>query len=232
MTFQIPTVREGNAKLYDQFFTKEEHAIDCVKFFAGATTHDINKFDCVVEPSFGKVAFLKAMVSDANFDPSKLLFVDLDAKDERYRQDFLAFDHDRIAELKSKSCLTIGNPPFGKNASLAVAFFNKAAEYSSVIAFIVPRTFFKTSLINKLDKRFVLAAHVMLPEEVFMFEGKSYSVPCVFQVWTRGTREHIREAKETDDFKFVDKFHGDFGIRRCHRKRKKIRSRCCFCKTR
>ena len=37
-------------------------------------------------------------------------------------------------------------PPFGKVSSLAIRFFNKCAQFSDVIAFIIPRTFNKVSV--------------------------------------------------------------------------------------
>ena len=61
-----------------------------------------------------------------------------------------------------KSCLTIGNPPFGKNSSLAISFFNKAAEFSDIIAFILPQTFSKDSVKNRLNLSFFLIMEVIL----------------------------------------------------------------------
>lgn len=39
--------------------------------------------------------------------------------------------------------VVVGNPPFGRNSSLAIRFFNKAACGAEIIAFIVPRSFKK-----------------------------------------------------------------------------------------
>jgi len=52
--------------------------------------------------------------------------------------------------------LTVSNPPFGRNNSLSIPFFNHAAQFSSHIVFIVPRSWRKWSVQNKLDRNFHL----------------------------------------------------------------------------
>lgn len=54
------------------------------------------------------------------------------------------------------SAVTVSNPPFGRNNSLSVPFFNHAAKYSELIVFIVPRSWRKWTVQNKLDRRFHL----------------------------------------------------------------------------
>ena len=89
-----------------------------------------------------------------------------------------------------------GNPPFGKNASLAVQFFNHAAGFANCIAFIVPRSFLKPSVENRLDLRFEKVEQFPLAQPAFEFEGEDRSVPTVWQVWCRiscaGTRPKVR----------------------------------------
>jgi hypothetical protein len=50
----------------------------------------------------------------------------------------------------------VTNPPFGRNNSLSIPFFNRAARYADVIAFIVPRSWRKWSVLNRLDDSFEL----------------------------------------------------------------------------
>ena len=61
-----------------------------------------------------------------------------------------------FGDVVSAACLAhdLGNPPFGKNCSLAIKFFNKAAEFADLIAFIIPRTFKRISIQNKLNLNF------------------------------------------------------------------------------
>jgi len=226
-------VRGSQPREFDQFFTQPSLARACVANLASLLTVPLTFFDTILEPSFGDGAFLEALYDVSVFQP-KLKFVDIDAKEICYRADFLK---DNIIDKNSfhttsppkKTCLTIGNPPFGKNANLAIAFFNKAALFSDVIAFIVPKTFKKASLVNKLDRNMFLIKEKKVRKDGFIFEGEIYNVPCVFQVWVhanfdklihnRDFSQRLRELKpvisETPDFIFVKPLENpDIAIRR------------------
>lgn len=58
--------------------------------------------------------------------------------------------------INSKNVLTVSNPPFGRNNALAIPFFNHAAKFSDYIVFIVPRSWRKWSVQNRLDTHFHL----------------------------------------------------------------------------
>ena len=199
----------------DQFFTKPELALKCVNEIEDILSIRLNEFDLIVEPSAGNGAFVDA-ISSLIDNESKLIYMDIDSKDKKFRHDFLKYD----LQKGDKKCITIGNPPFGKNSSIAIQFFNKAAKYSDVIAFILPRTFCKVSVQNKLDQNFFQVYEKRIPETGFMFEGKSYNVPCVFQIWVNtkfvnfidqslsnwesgDKRPIIPSISETHHFKFV-----------------------------
>jgi hypothetical protein len=128
-------------------------------------------------------------------------------------------DRKRRMDQEMKLCLTVGNPPFGKNACKAIQFFNKAANFSSVIAFVVPRTFCKAGTQDRLDRHFFLAAQRPMEDDAFVYEGKAYNVPCVFQVWINMLYPWLHTASitnplkirpihtkllKTDDFTFVN----------------------------
>jgi len=242
-------VRGGNARQFDQFFTKQDVANECVTWLAGNLSMQIADFDTILEPSFGAGAFIKALelVDVKESNNNKLMFVDIDASDANHRADFLHDEvilpennHDSILGKRKDGnrdgrqkpkCLTIGNPPFGKNSSLAVAFFNRAALFSAVIAFIVPKTFRKASIQDRLDRHFVLLKEHELGPNGFLFENESYSVPCVFQIWIHTahldiSKEHVDcpldamrplapRLTETPDFAFVSpESQPDIAIRR------------------
>lgn len=84
---------------------------------------------------------------------------------------------------KLKRINVVGNPPFGKNASKAVKFFNQAAMFARIIAFIVPRSFEKDSIMNRLNRDFHLIHISQLPKNSFSFENQIVDVPCSFCVW-------------------------------------------------
>ena len=78
----------------------------------------------------------------------------------------------------------IGNPPFGRVSSLAIKFFNHAAKWSNVIAFIIPRTFRKISVQNKLDEMYHLVYDEEIPNNPCCF-SPPMMVKCCFQIWEK-----------------------------------------------
>lgn len=179
----------------DKFYTSADVAALCASIFAK------HKLDGpTVEPSAGSGAF--APWSDIMFDI-------LPESPNITQADFLALD-----STKYKNYL--GNPPFGKNSSLAKKFFNHAANGKGVIGFILPRTFRKVSTQNAINLNFHLVEDVLLPPRSFTLAGKPYAVPCVFQVWVwkADPREKILLPTSHPDFSFVSPPECDFSIRR------------------
>jgi hypothetical protein len=117
----------------------------------------------------------------------------------------------------ARPVITEGNPPFGKNSSLAIKFFNQAARFSQVIAFVVPMTFRKESVHARLDTRFMLVHDEVLAPNSFVFEGRPYDVPCCFQIWVRSDDERrpVKTAPlEHPDFSFVTRVDASLAFRR------------------
>ena len=174
----------------DQFYTKPE-TVDRVLPLV-----DCSLFDYVVEPSAGAGDFLRRLPKATRVG------LDLEPADPEIKKgDFFDFK-----PATTENVLTIGNPPFGKNSSLAVKFFNHAASFSDSIAFIVPRTFRKPSIINRLNQNFHLVRELILPLNSFYTpEGEDYEVPTVFQVWEwkPELREKIVRLQSHSDFEFV-----------------------------
>lgn len=188
----------------DQFYTEKSIAKKCYKKVL--ELYPNKKFSLFFEPSAGTGAFYN------QFPVKKRLGIDLDPKcNGVLQQDFFKF----IAPT-NESIITIGNPPFGKNASLAVKFFNKAAEFSDVIAFIVPKTFQKKSLQNRLHLNFHIRFNEDLPKDSFVLGGAPYNVPCCFQIWERTlSKRRVRKVSlDNDFFFFVKKNEADFAVRR------------------
>jgi len=191
------------AKELDQFYTNPEIAIKCYQALEKLINLE-NYF--LIEPSAGSGSF-----SDLFHSNSMALDID-PKKDYIIKQDFFNF----IPPETDKEILTIGNPPFGKNSSLAIKFFNKSATFSKYIAFVIPKTFKKVSVINKLNNNFHLLKEIDIPINSFIYEGEEYSVPCLFQIWEykRNKRDKIAILKTSDYFNFTTKENADFAIRR------------------
>ena len=175
----------------DQFYTKDPVA----KYFFNVVsgTLDLNDFDLILEPSAGKGSFFKLFPID------KRIGLDLDPKfDGIIKQDFFQYQFQ-----ENKRYLVIGNPPFGKNNTLAVKFFNYAAKFSNAICFIIPRTFKRISIQNQLDLNF----HLIYTKDLSVnccFEPKM-AAKCCFQIWVKKNelREIIKYPTTHPDFQFI-----------------------------
>lgn len=132
--------------------------------------------------------------------------------------DFLSFDiepkHQKVAKgnfleakITAKDAVTISNPPFGRNNSLSIPFFNKAADHSEFICFIVPRSWRKWSVINRLDQRFHLIADhdikIDYEDELGEKLSKRSSLATCFQIWQR--KEILRPKYSVADNGLIEK---------------------------
>lgn len=153
----------------DKFYTKPCVAKRCIDAI------DWTKWDLVVEPSAGNGSFFKQI------PVTEKIGLDIKPDDDSIvAQDF--FDYRPPSE--KSNVLVIGNPPFGKVSSSAVKFFNHAAQWSNCIAFIIPKTFRRISIQNKLNLNFHLTLDEDIPMKPCSFEPPM-SVKCCFQIWER-----------------------------------------------
>lgn len=188
----------------DKFYTKAdlaERLISCI---------DISKYGCVVDPCCGDGAFYSNISH-----PNKVGMDILPHIEGVATQDFLEWDHSAIG-LPPSQVLVLSNPPFGKQGSLAMKFVNKSALFADTIAFILPLSFSKQSVKNRIPEYFHLSHEEILPPGSFLLDGEPYDVKCVFQVWER--RAEIREkvfAEGEVGFRYTkDKKSADISVRR------------------
>lgn len=195
----------------DKFYTKNEIVVKCMKFLKTFLNENYKKYldeYILVEPSAGNGAFVKY------FEKKKYNYLAYDIAPE-YKEiiefDSLELDANILDEhvdewydIKDKKYFTIGNPPFGKNSSQAIKFFNICAKFSWYIAFIVPRTFKRVSVQNQLDKNFHLIDQFDLSLKPCCFEPKM-DAKCCFQIWEwkEEIREKIIYKKTHPDFSFI-----------------------------
>lgn len=204
--------KERVSKELDQFYTRPEIAKYCIEKFL--TISDFNNFDVILEPSAGKGSFYNLLPNE------KRLGIDIEPKAEGIiKQDFFTF-----TPIIDKKYLVIGNPPFGRVSSLAVKFFNKASDFCDMIAFIIPRTFNKVSVQNRLNLNFHLVYNEDLPLKPCSFEFSEHSsgrrepemtAKCCFQIWVKGSSKRLLIIQETEhpDFSFVKPEEADFAMR-------------------
>jgi len=185
----------------DKFYTK----IDTAKYLINKV--DISSFDVVIEPSCGSGSFYNQI------EHKSKIGVDIAPEMKGViSHDFLTLD----PKVNNKNVLAIGNPPFGKQGSLAMKFINKSAEYCSQIAFILPISFMKDSYKNRIPDYFHLVSEEILDENSFELNGDDFSVKCCFQIWEK--RDYVREKiKKIDAIGFEytkDKSLADLSVRR------------------
>jgi hypothetical protein len=178
----------------DTFMTKPSLAVRLYEVTKMKIAEHEISFDRWLEPSAGDGAFYTLL-------PEGSLGIDIEKRIEGViEHDFLSF-----TDFGNHTFCTIGNNPFGKNASLAIRFFNHAARVSNAIALILPRTFRKASVQNKLDPYFHLIHEEVVPDNSFLHMGAEVDVPCVFQIWQKRKtkRPHIATRYRGDNLEFL-----------------------------
>lgn len=203
---------ENLARQRDQFYTQLDVAKDCVQILRKEIKIDNPIY---LEPSAGTGSFLLALKNE------KVLAYDIDPKYPDIKLlDFLTLDEKRLkVDLLLEdlvNIVTIGNPPFGKNSSLAIKFFNHAANFSQVIAMILPATFEKESIQKRLDRSMHLVRTIKLNNDLFLFNDKLVKVPTVFQIWEKKSNKRVIDTvkKTSDYFSFVKREEANFAIQR------------------
>jgi hypothetical protein len=156
----------------DKFYTLPHIASKCLT--ALAAQYQWSTWDLVVEPSAGNGSFFTQIPT------GKKIGIDiLPEHTGLIKQDFLTYTPSTHGQI-----LVVGNPPFGKVSSLAIKFFNHAAQWATVIAFIIPRTFRRISVQNKLHLHFHLVYDEEIPQEPCAFSPPMMA-KCCFQIWEK-----------------------------------------------
>ena len=198
----------------DKYYTKDivvEYCLNLVKQHI-----QINTDDLIIEPSAGNGSFIMGIKLLTN----NFKFYDLEPDNaEIIKQDYLKYNHEPLVsnsiEQPNKIHI-IGNPPFGRQSSLAIKFIKKSCEFGDSVSFILPKSFKKDSLKKSFPLNFHLIFEMDLPEKSFLVDGIEHDVPCIFQIWEkRTTTRIINEKLEPLHFMFVNKTENpDISFRR------------------
>lgn len=194
----------------DKYYTKEATVNYCIDFIKKYLDIDYEN-DMIIEPSAGDGAF----ISQIKLLTKNNLFIDIQPENnEIEKQDYLNLD----VSFKSKyrKIHLIGNPPFGRQSSMAINFIKKSADFCDSISFILPKSFKKDSLKNHFPLSFHLIIEIELPDKSFLVDGNEYNVPCIFQIWEKKVEPRKKIEKiEPVNFKFVNKIEPhDISFRR------------------
>lgn len=151
--------------------------------------------DVILDPNVGDGAFFKMLPKDKRLGIDACPTID-GVKD-------ISFLHEFSPEL-GKTYAVIGTPPFNRSNKEAIRFFNKAAEFAEVIAFIVPRNFNRITVQNmlSLDMHLQYSVNLTLKKEYF---HPSLKKRVCFQVWIRQTvpRKQVPMPEFHKDFVFL-----------------------------
>jgi hypothetical protein len=183
----------------DKFYTIPAISSNCINTIGSKYNWD--NWDLVVEPSAGNGSFLLQIPTDKKIGidilPEHPDIIEMDFFD--YRPHPL-----QLPCIGNSNILVIGNPPFGRVSSIAVKFFNHSAEWASVIAFIIPKTFRRVSIQNRLNRMFHLVYDDDIPSEPCSFTPPMQA-KCCFQIWEKKEepRDIIKLSNKHDDWEFL-----------------------------
>lgn len=189
----------GNTRVTgkEQFYTPSDLAHTLVEYvektvgtIAGRT---------ILEPAGGTGSFIDAVKARG---AKKVISFDIEPLfDEVLLGDFLE------QQVIETGLITISNPPFGRNNSLSIPFFNHAAKFSDAICFIVPRSWRKWSVTNRLDLSFELVFDKDLDIDYVDADGDLISeknrLATCFQIWKRTDSQ--RSPVRIKDMSVVEK---------------------------
>lgn len=186
----------------DKYYTKPSVANDCVSLMKKYVSPQKLR-DMFIEPSAGNGSFLTPLKSmkcavrmyDIRPDHPQVI-----------ERDYLTIPVDEMTNGRAPDgrIHVVGNPPFGRQASLAIKFIKKTCTFADSISFILPKSFKKDSMQRAFSASFHLVHQSDLNASSFLVNNKDHDSPCVFQVWVRRTEPRPEPVIHTPaNFLFV-----------------------------
>jgi predicted RNA methylase len=180
-TKTLPATKLGNTRVTgkEQYYTPKPLALELVGHIEEVIGSLAGK--TILEPAGGTGAFIDAVQAKG---VTRVISFDIEPLHELVSLgDFLE------QEIKESNLITISNPPFGRNNSFSIPFFKHAAKVSDAICFIVPRSWRKWSVTNRLDLGFELALDLDIDIDYVDADGtplsnKNHLATC-FQIWKK-----------------------------------------------
>ena len=206
----------------DQFYTSPHVAKKCIQILI-SVLHDAALHSPApvlplssylwVEPSAGNGAFLNNIPE--TYDKIGIDIEPVPGADANIlKQDFLTWvPPAQKTKTNQKPVIIFGNPPFGRQSSLAKAFIAHSCKIASTstIALILPRSFVKPSMSCAFESHFHCIHSSDVERNAFVLGGSgggggdtAYNVPCVFQIWQKRSAPRIVPEKITEKgFQYV-----------------------------
>ena len=184
----------------EQYYTPLETACHCLKVLQSKVDTEGKLW---LEPAGGTGSFVEALLS-SGISESLIRSYDIEPKHRLVTKtdDFLK---ESLSDISN--AVTLTNPPFGRANKLSVPFFNKCSEVSDYVAFVVPKSWRKWSVQDRLNPLFHVIHDEELQVDYTMSEGNPEKskgkLATVFQIWER--REGLREKVNVEDRGYIKK---------------------------
>ena len=203
-----------NRDIIDKFYTKKHIALKCIeKIFSYLNLND----SIVIEPSAGDGAFSDILITKQKDFYFSLKSYDIKpGNDNIIEKDFLSKEMENILKNIKKDIHFIGNPPFGRQSSLAKKFIKICCKYGKSISFILPKSFKKPSMYNSFNNYFHKIYEIELEPNSFLLDNKNKDVPCIFQIWIKkNVKREIIKKINPEGFEYIkDKNSANIALRR------------------
>lgn len=187
--------------LLDKYYTKDEIVLELIKIIKEKLKISRSK-DLIIEPSAGNGSFIDSL---KKLCKNTLFYDTFPEHDDIITKDYLEGDYKYLKKDYRKIHI-VGNPPFGRQASMAVKFIKKSCEYCDTISFILPKSFKKDSLKKAFSSYFHLIHECDIPQNAFLVNDVEYTVPCIFQIWEKKDKKRsIKVKQDPKNFTFVKK---------------------------
>ncbi len=215
-------------RLLDQFYTKPEVAISCMRSLVQVAKRmgvDWNDY-WFVEPSAGCGCFYQTLPPrrriGIDIDPKQTTLTKRGSSDKIVRANYLQWSPP--LNHKHRQYIVIGNPPFGKRGKLAVAFFNHS-DFADIIAFIVPVSFRKYRIHRQLSAEYALVARKKLARDSFCTPDlKEYAINSEFHIWTRKLNPQKHTLKNMRETTAPPIAHNHFKMRQYNNTEKALKA--------
>ena len=189
-----------NRNTLDKFYTSKNIVEKCISFIK--KNLEIKRNDLIIEPSAGNGSFIDLIKTlSCNYK-----FYDIEPQhNDIIKKDYLLLDQKYFQSKETGNRIhVIGNPPFGRQSSLAIKFIKKSCLYCDTISFILPKSFKKGSLQKYFPLKYHLLYEYELPKNSFFVGEKAHDVPCVFQIWEKKVFDrYIPEKLKPKGYQFV-----------------------------
>lgn len=215
----------GRKDTYDRFYTNQDEAYELVCYMLKKHPEYLDDDYLLVEPSAGTGSFVKALESAGI---KNILAYDLVPANIKVcntsiaKHDFMTISSKDLAlheHLYDKEhIIFIGNPPFGVQGNLSIAFVNHCLELGNAVWFILPPTFKKMSYLKKIPHGIIQDNHEVENDCYTLPDASTRTVPSSFiefiYVKTKPKQPSLHDYEEKLPFSFCKKSEADFSIRR------------------